>query len=43
MLINAMMVAHIAHAVEMYHERNCGDDHEHHGRYRIEQEAQLDN
>ena len=41
-LIHAVMVAHIAHRVEVHHEGDGGDDHQHHGRDGVEQEAELD-
>ncbi len=37
------MVAHIAVAIKMHHERNGGDNHQHQGRNRVEKEAQTDN
>ena len=33
---------HVSPAVEVYHKRDGGDHHQHHGRYGIEQEADVD-
>jgi len=40
--LEAGFAVHIAERIEVHHQRNCGDDDEHHYRNRVEQDAEVD-